>query len=165
MVILLGVLFTTTGIQNRDLQKQLADISLKLDKLQTLTNDGVMASIAKLNQQSSSTKSLVDTSSNLSDIDTTGVLSPENLKKTLGAQTSVPQTTLTPTSSEKAITLKSGLNNIDVYEATKTSSHITGQLTSGKNYPIVSIQQDWYLIRLDATNNAWIQSQFVNETS
>lgn len=85
-IILQAVLFASTGLQNQHLQKQLNDVTQRLDKLQSLTADNIATLVFK--------KLMTDTPTdpaksevNLVQSDPNDLLSPENLSKILGEAT------------------------------------------------------------------------------
>ena len=156
-VILQGVLFASSGLQSQHLQKQLDEVNQKLSDLQTLTNNEVVPGITKITTKNT-TQVLQPTSDNLTgstNSDPNDLLSPENLSKTLGAATGT---------GTKGIKLKSNWTSVDVYESKQASSRIIGRIDANNTYLIISKNQDWYQIKLDAQTNAWVQAQFVNET-
>jgi hypothetical protein len=153
MMILQGVLFTSTSLQSQHLQKQVTAISQKVDDLQNDTNK-VLDSLAKVNNETS----LVDTekqAETISEADPNNLLSPANLSQTLG----------TETSANNKLRLKTNWKSMDVYEAAHSGSRIVGQITSGLDYAIIGKQADWYQINLDTLTNAWVQAKFVYETN
>lgn len=168
-IILQGVLFASTSLQSQHLKTQIAEISKKIDALQ-LASDNSLDSISKLKSeiQTSEDKLLENSQAlALAESDPNNLLSATNLSKTLGTTTISPTKTNLPTSETKnqKIRLKSNWNNVDVYETAKPSSRIIGQIGNGKDYPIITKQQDWYQIKIDTLTNAWVQSQFVYETN
>jgi len=147
-IILQGVLFASTGMQANRLQKELSEITIMLNKLQTTTDISLTLASNKKEAVLGTTK-LQEITQNQ---DPNDLLTPENLSLTLD------------TPAANSVKLKPNQNNIDAYEATRTSSRITGQLVSGTDYSIITKQTGWYLIKLDTQTNAWVQAQFVNET-
>ncbi len=51
MVILQGTLFTSTSLQSQRLQREIADLSQRLDKLQSTTTNDILPSIKKLREE------------------------------------------------------------------------------------------------------------------
>jgi hypothetical protein len=158
-IVLQAILFASTGLQSSRLQNQVISVSQRLDKLQETTG-ATLAFISKLPGTTPNTS--IKYISLLSENDSNGLLSPENLSQTLG--TSTPPSP-TQTQVDKKIALKPGLNNIDAHEMSKSGSRIQGQLISGKEYSVIQKNADWYLINLDSKTTAWVQSQFVYETN
>lgn len=157
-IILQGVLFSATGLQSSRLQKQSIDISQKLDKLQTIQEE-VQTSLIKLRNETAlydANQQGRDQILGITQTDPNNLLSSANLSQTFSLQT---------TPNPKSLRLKSGWNVVDAFENTRTSSRILGQIQVGKDYVIVSKQQDWYQIKLDSQTNAWVQTQFVYETN
>lgn len=162
IVLLQGVLFASTGLQSQNLQKQIKEVTKKLDVLQEKT-DASFNSLTQLkndNNLATNEKTTLDQILSLSDSDPNNVLSPANLSQTLGAETTTIANTIT-----KTLTLKPNWKTVDTYEAAKTSSRVIGQVLSNKEYPIVSKQTNWYQIKFDPLTNSWVQAQFVNETN
>lgn len=80
-IILQGVMFASTGIRMNHTQKQLDDIQLKFEKLQTYV-DSTQKILLKIN--SFIDEPLPSDSPSISPTSPDDLLSPENLNKTLG---------------------------------------------------------------------------------
>jgi len=160
LTLLQGFMFANSSSSISHLQDQLTQIEEKIDRLQTATtsdNQPPLTSIINTATPSSHIDLLASS-------DSDDLLSPENLSKTLSAATG--SVSATPTSHIGSnVKTKSEWKAVDVYETTKTSSRITGQILSNKDYVIVERRQGWYLIKLDTNTSAWVQSQFVYETN
>ncbi len=137
--------YSTIGLQTQMLQKQLTEINQKLDKIQIQTQNQTAADPTAGKLKAITAKD--------SSFDSSDLLSPENLSKTLGATTDGTK-----------VSLKPSWTAVDVYETTKASSKIVGKIDTGKTYPITQRSQDWYQIKLDNGVSAWVQAQFVYET-
>lgn len=142
-IILQGVLFTSTSLQSQGLQKQLTELSEKLDQIK-LSGAVNSPEATKLKETLTKTKP--------AETDPDNLLSPEKLSQTLGTTTT------------SNVRLKSGLTTAKAYENTETSSPVIGTIQANRDYPLVSYQGDWYLIKLDLGKNAWVQSSEVYET-
>jgi hypothetical protein len=151
-----GVMFANAGLQNQRLQKQLDELNQKLDRLQAVTDNEIIPKISQTKSIPSPTNPSDSSSSSLSS-DPNDLLSPSNLAKTLGAETTTPQT-------PDRISLKPSWKTVDTYETAKASSKIIGKIELGKSYIIIDKKTDWYQIKLDSQVNAWVQAQFVYET-
>jgi hypothetical protein len=141
-----GIQFASFSSSQQATQKKIDQLEEKIDLLQKSIDNDVVAKITSLKQ----TKSITDTNTDL-----TGLLSPENVAYTLGVQT-----TATPS----AIALKSAWNKTDVYEQSKASSKIVGEIQKGQTYQVLEKLADWYKIQLNSKNTGWVSVQFVNET-
>ena len=155
IVILQGVLFTSTSLQSQRLQKQVSELSQKFDDLDSTLSE-TRGLITKINSFIDEPLPESEDLSNLTTNDPYNLLSPENLAQTLGVST---------TATEKTVRLQGSWNTIDVFETPKASSQVTGQLLSGKDYTVISKQQDWYQIKLNSLTSAWVSANFVYETN
>jgi len=155
-LILQGIIFADTNIQFQKLQKEIKNISEKLIILQTDT-DRMTASLIKLNNETTASD-IVKQQTNqafLAETDPNGVLSNANVSQTLGIQSTT----------ETKLRLKSGWNNIDIYESAKPSSRIIAQIINNQDYLVIEKQPNWYKIKLTNLSEGWVQSQFVYETN
>lgn len=142
-IILQGVLFTSTSLQSQRLQKQITEVAQKLDQ-QKLSETVNSPDATKIKETLSKTKT--------TETDPNNLLSEEKLSQTLG------------TSTASKVRLKPGLTTAKAYENTQTGSRVIGTIKDNQDYPLVSYQGDWYLIKLDIGNNAWVQNSDVYET-
>ena len=145
VILFQGILFANTSTQFQTTQKKLDLVEKKLDLLQKSIETDVIGKLSTLKQTN-----VIKEDSALD-----GLLSPENLALTLGAQT-----TATPS----GITLKSQWNKTDVYESSKASSKIVGEIQKGQSYSMIEKNADWYKIQLNSKIVGWVSVQFVNET-
>lgn len=145
MIIFQGILYAYTSSQFQAIQKQVITIEKKVDLIQNIINNDVVGKLSTLRQTNNTkVEPVLD-----------GLLSPDNLALTLGAST-----TLSPST----IILKNQWNKVDVYENSKASSKVVGQVQKNQNYQVLEKHPDWYKIQLDPTTIGWVQVQFVNET-
>jgi len=160
MMVLQGVLFASTGLQSSRLQKQLTEMSKKIDDLQNSSN-GLADSIIKMKNETSLADITQATTS--SSDDPNNLLSATNLAQTLGAETVAPSPTIA--TSNNKVRLKTAYKNMDVFEAAHSGSRVVGQIVSGLDYPIVAKQSTWYEIKFDTLTNAWVSAEKVYETN
>lgn len=145
VIIFQGILFANNSANFQATQKKLDQIEKKVDLIQKSIDNDLIAKISSTKQ----TKTIVESDTTLS-----GILSEENIAYTLGTQT-----TATPSS----ITLKPQWNKTDVYEFSKASSKMIGEIQKGQTYKVLDKASDWYKIQLNSKITGWVSVQFVNE--
>ncbi len=146
VILFQAILFSSASTQHQASQKRLELIEKKIDLMQKSIDNDVIGKISNLKQ----TKTNEEPDTTLS-----GILSKENIEYTLGAQT---------TATASALTLKPQWNKTDVYEFSKASSKIVGEIQKGETYKVLDKLADWYKIQLNSKITGWVSVQFVNET-
>lgn len=143
-------------------EKQLLELSAKLERLQPAPNEKVLSALTSLQDEIIRYRA----EQNLTTPD--GSDSASSLSNTLdeALATLTDQTVISPYAPlVKVVKLKPDWKNVDVYQQAKASSKVLGTATTNQSYLVTDEQSGWYQIRLDQVTSGWLQSQFVYEAN
>ena len=146
----------------RNNEKQLQELSVKLDRLQPAANEKVITALTSLQDEIIRYRAEQNLTTPF------GTNSATSLSNTLdeALATLTDQSVLSPYAPlVKVVKLKPDWKNVDVYQQAKASSKVLGTATTNQNYVVTDEQPGWYQIRLDSVISGWLQSQFVYEAN
>ncbi len=142
MFVFQGLQFVSTNLATQKLEKQLTELSEKVDKYQNQKPEA-QTTTNKL-QEIVTAKETTDNSGD-------DLLTPEKLSQTLGAE------------SGSHVRLVAEKQSLEAYEGTSATSRVTAHLQANKDYTVLDKQTGWYQIKIDPNTKAWVQAQYVYE--